>query len=801
MTRIVILSYGLQRRTREALERARRYGHQIHLVPAIPMASQGLRRHRSSLVTVHDEVGRSGLAAALGPDDETVLLLHEDVMLHADAADELLTVAEQRGTVVVPRTNHTDVDNPTGELPPDVVQRPGEPLPPVEVRRFRSVCMAGPASRFRGMLRHRITAATTRLAVGESSALQLPHVLATHLDEGRDQLEDPTGPGGRPLLAAAMIVKNEEDFLEGCLASLDGLVDRIVVCDTGSTDNTVEIARAAGAEVIEVAWRNDFAWARNQALERCRDAWWVLHVDADERVVVDDPVEVRRVLATALPDRDGFDVPLEDIAEDGSRLGGQQLPRLFPAENTTYVGRVHEIPRYSDGSLLPWTVTELLEIEHLGYQASVIEGRDKLARNLRLARADYEESPTPIAMLQLARSLKLSDDTIEELLDVLGRLHDLMLAGEDGLNEVGHIPVYQLYSQALLRHGQEDRAWEVIQTGYERYPHAPVLRATAAEIGMATGRYDAVSSLTASTDDAGERPWRSPVADAAARLRVALSRLALDDIDGAGEEIVDLLEAGVPSTLGRWGEIVSIVALSRPEQVVELLLPAAAADQTGQAIDAVALTFEPSDAARFAAQVLDAAPDVTDEQVDAALRIAAANDEPEVVVDISVTARLTSAALAARLGAAGPRVSRWLREEHLQDEPPANEAAVDAAISSLRDLASTGPDDESVISAAGVLVRDVSGEGIRRLGRELPPAVAAHAAVATVLHGPAPAADVRTALALCALADDGPSASRLAEHVGRVNEDVLTTLLERAEQRGALSMVAALRTMLVSRDD
>ncbi|MHB1835610.1 MAG: glycosyltransferase, partial [Solirubrobacteraceae bacterium] len=50
----------------------------------------------------------------------------------------------------------------------------------------------------------------------------------------------------RPLLSAAMIVRNEEDLLPGCLESLDGLVDEIVVVDTGSTDVTVDVARAHG---------------------------------------------------------------------------------------------------------------------------------------------------------------------------------------------------------------------------------------------------------------------------------------------------------------------------------------------------------------------------------------------------------------------------------------------------------------------------------------------------------------------------------------------------------------------------
>jgi len=64
-----------------------------------------------------------------------------------------------------------------------------------------------------------------------------------------------------------MIVKNEERFLAQCLESVKDHVDEICIVDTGSTDRTIEIARSYGANVEEHAWRNDFGWARDRALE------------------------------------------------------------------------------------------------------------------------------------------------------------------------------------------------------------------------------------------------------------------------------------------------------------------------------------------------------------------------------------------------------------------------------------------------------------------------------------------------------------------------------------------------------
>ena len=98
------------------------------------------------------------------------------------------------------------------------------------------------------------------------------------------------------LLGASLIVRDEAGALPACLAALAGWVDEIVVYDTGSVDDSVEVARRAGATVIRGDWQDDFAAARNAALTHGSSSW-VLVVDADERAVA-DPVALRRLLAS-----------------------------------------------------------------------------------------------------------------------------------------------------------------------------------------------------------------------------------------------------------------------------------------------------------------------------------------------------------------------------------------------------------------------------------------------------------------------------------------------------------------------
>lgn len=84
-----------------------------------------------------------------------------------------------------------------------------------------------------------------------------------------------------PTLALSMIVKNAETTLDRCLDSVHGVVDEIVIADTGSTDRSQEIARQHGARITQITWQKDFAKARNLSLAEVRSDW-VLILDADE---------------------------------------------------------------------------------------------------------------------------------------------------------------------------------------------------------------------------------------------------------------------------------------------------------------------------------------------------------------------------------------------------------------------------------------------------------------------------------------------------------------------------------------
>jgi hypothetical protein len=193
------------------------------------------------------------------------------------------------------------------------------------------------------------------------------------------------------LLSAALIVRDEERFLGACLASLAGIVDETVVVDTGSTDGTREIALRSGARVGDFPWRDDFAAARNHALDLARGQW-ILYIDADERVRPFPPQRLRR--------------QLEDQGLVGARVLLHPRPRFTPYRELRlfrnhptirFRGVIHEniwpaLDAYR--ALRGGAIGESdLVVDHEGYEGTQ-DG--KHARNLPLLRRALAEDPSRV---------------------------------------------------------------------------------------------------------------------------------------------------------------------------------------------------------------------------------------------------------------------------------------------------------------------------------------------------------------------------------------------------------------------
>lgn len=233
-----------------------------------------------------------------------------------------------------------------------------------------------------------------------------------------------------PLLSVAMIVKNEEEHLPNCLASLEALrpvLHDVCIYDTGSTDRTVELAREWGATVVEGYWDDDFSRARNEALAMCQGRW-ILSIDADEQVHVKLP-QFKRVLRQALTQAMvGFDLlhpQMSLVQTDGLVHGTYFVARILRANRTKFFGKVHELARPINEDKKPlWMQVDpsVFRLTHHGYRNEVMVAKGE--RNTALAEIEVAEADgTDIherarALMNRARSRALTGDLKGELEDL-----------------------------------------------------------------------------------------------------------------------------------------------------------------------------------------------------------------------------------------------------------------------------------------------------------------------------------------------------------------------------------------------
>ncbi len=179
-----------------------------------------------------------------------------------------------------------------------------------------------------------------------------------------------------------MIVKNESEVLDRCLQSVKG-VDEIIIVDTGSQDNTIEIAKKYTDKVYDdFTWCDSFEKARNHALKKATGDW-VLSIDADEFLHSFD--ELRKAVDEAAQDDTCLAVDVKLYAENNGQM--HYFPRVFKRDpRVWWEGAVH-----NHISVLPKRVGNV-EITY-GYSPAHEKDPDRAFRILKNESEKPDHSP------------------------------------------------------------------------------------------------------------------------------------------------------------------------------------------------------------------------------------------------------------------------------------------------------------------------------------------------------------------------------------------------------------------------
>lgn len=185
-------------------------------------------------------------------------------------------------------------------------------------------------------------------------------------------------------LSVCIISRNEERCIEKCIKSVKKIADEIILVDTGSEDNTVNIAMNLGAKVIKARWNNDFSEIRNISINHAVMEW-ILILDCDEELKNGEEEKLQALIKNK-SDYIGYYIKIQNIINN--RVNEEHsIFRLFKNNKKyKFKGRLHEE-----------IVNSIIEIEgkekigisniqvlHYGYDYSIVDINEKSNRNLNI---------------------------------------------------------------------------------------------------------------------------------------------------------------------------------------------------------------------------------------------------------------------------------------------------------------------------------------------------------------------------------------------------------------------------------
>lgn len=193
-----------------------------------------------------------------------------------------------------------------------------------------------------------------------------------------------------------MIVKNEEYFIEQCLQSVQKLVNEIIIVDTGSSDQTINICKNYNASIFSYEWNDHFAEARNYGLSKASGNW-ILWLDADEKLevqkskLIQDAIQQTNALMIYMPIVNYYGQSLP-IQEEDAFIYYQ--PRLFRNHvGIRFTNRIHETLQLPQSLESSHDIVSIdTEIYHYGYFKKITDQRNKSRRNLQVLFKEFQDS-------------------------------------------------------------------------------------------------------------------------------------------------------------------------------------------------------------------------------------------------------------------------------------------------------------------------------------------------------------------------------------------------------------------------
>jgi tetratricopeptide (TPR) repeat protein len=379
-------------------------------------------------------------------------------------------------------------------------------------------------------------------------------------------------------LSLCMIVRDSARTLPACLASISPWVDEIIVVDTGSMDDTRDIARQYGARVFDFAWCDDFSAARNESLRHATGEW-LFWMDSDDTITAENGRKLRALADVEIAENPtAFVMQVHCPGPPGSTdCTVVDHVKMFRNDNRLrFEGRIHEqiLPAIRRiGGIVDWTD---IYVTHSGSEHSAEAKRRKQQRDLRLLDLELVDHPNhPFVLFNLGMTYADMEDA-DRAVEYLKRCLFASAPEESHVRKA-----YALLVGCLTQVNRHSEARQILERGRELYPDDAELQFRQGILEHRAGNHEqAIAAYCGALEDRGERCFSSRdygITGHKARHNLAGIYREMGQLDMA-ERQWRLAIASAPAYLDGWRGLVDTLLKQKKIVALEIAIESAQVD-------------------------------------------------------------------------------------------------------------------------------------------------------------------------------------------------------------------------------